>query len=38
LHGPSIRVNEIMPGIALEQRSDPKAAGHLAEWLRKICR
>ncbi|APG88001.1 VapC toxin protein (plasmid) [Sinorhizobium americanum CCGM7] len=25
-----------MRGIALKQRSDPKSAAHLAEWLRKL--
>ena len=25
-----------MRGIALKQKSDPKAAGHLTEWLRKL--
>jgi predicted nucleic acid-binding protein len=31
-----LTLGEIMRGIVLKQRSDPKAAGHLAEWLRKI--
>jgi predicted nucleic acid-binding protein len=31
-----LTVGEIMRGIALKQKSDPKAASHLAEWLRKI--
>jgi predicted nucleic acid-binding protein len=28
-----ITLGEIMRGIALKQKSDPQAAGHLAEWL-----
>ncbi|MBG0812435.1 type II toxin-antitoxin system VapC family toxin [Methylosinus sp. H3A] len=31
-----LTLGEIMRGIALKQKSDPKAAGHLAEWLRKL--
>lgn len=31
-----ITLGEIMRGIALKQRSDPRAASHLAEWLRKL--
>ena len=36
VHLSTLTLGEIMRGIALKQRSDPKAAGHLAEWLRKI--
>lgn len=32
----TLTLGEIMRGIALKQRSDPTAAGHLAEWLRKL--
>lgn len=32
----SLTLGEIMRGIALKQKSEPKAAGHLAEWLRRI--
>lgn len=32
----TLTLGEIMRGIALKQKSDPRAAGHLAEWLRKI--
>ena len=31
-----ITLGEIMRGIMLKQRSDPRAASHLAEWLRKL--
>ena len=36
VHLSTLSLGEIMRGIALKQKSDPKAAGHLAEWLRKI--
>ncbi|HTN97009.1 MAG TPA: type II toxin-antitoxin system VapC family toxin [Nordella sp.] len=36
VHLSVITLGEIMRGIALKQRSDPRMAGHLAEWLRKI--
>ncbi|MCP4561877.1 MAG: type II toxin-antitoxin system VapC family toxin [Bosea sp.] len=36
VHLSALTLGEIMRGIALKQRSDPKAAGHLAEWLRKL--
>ncbi|MET4214513.1 type II toxin-antitoxin system VapC family toxin [Bradyrhizobium sp. LA2.1] len=36
VHLSTLTLGEIMRGIALKQRSDPKAAGHLAEWLRKL--
>jgi len=36
VHLSTLTLGEIMRGIALKQRSDPKTAGHLAEWLRKI--
>ncbi|MBR0883231.1 putative nucleic acid-binding protein [Bradyrhizobium japonicum] len=32
----TLTLGEIMRGIALKQKSDPKVAGHLAEWLRKL--
>jgi predicted nucleic acid-binding protein len=32
----TLTLGEIMRGIALKQKSDPKAASHLAEWLRKL--
>jgi toxin FitB len=32
----ALTLGEIMRGIALKQKSDPKAAAHLAEWLRKL--
>lgn len=31
-----ITLGEIMRGIALKQKSDPRTAAHLAEWLRKL--
>jgi len=36
VHLSTLTLGEIMRGIALKQRSDPKAAAHLAEWLRKL--
>lgn len=36
IHLSVLTLGEIMRGIALKQKSDPKAAGHLAEWLRRI--
>ncbi|MDK4733066.1 type II toxin-antitoxin system VapC family toxin [Rhizobium sp. CNPSo 3490] len=36
IHLSALTLGEIMRGIALKQRSDPKAATHLAEWLRKL--
>ena len=36
VHLSTLTLGEIMRGIALRQRSDPKAAGHLAAWLRKL--
>jgi toxin FitB len=36
VHLSTLTLGEIMRGIALKQKSDPKAAGRLAEWLRKI--
>lgn len=32
----TLTLGEIMRGIALKQKSDPKAAGHIVAWLRKI--
>src|SRR5574340_836263 len=32
----ALTLGEIMRGVALKQKADPKAAGHLAEWLRKL--
>jgi toxin FitB len=36
VHLSTLTLGEIMRGVALKQRSDPNAAGRLAEWLRKI--
>lgn len=36
VHLSALTLGEIMRGIALKQTSDPKAAGHLTEWLRKL--
>ncbi|MDA9489027.1 type II toxin-antitoxin system VapC family toxin [Bradyrhizobium sp. CCBAU 11361] len=36
IHLSTLTLGEIMRGIALKQKSDSKAAGHLAEWLRKL--
>lgn len=36
IHLSALTLGEIMRGIALKQRSDPKAAAHLTEWLRKL--
>lgn len=36
IHLSALTLGEIMRGIALKQKSDPKTAGHLAEWLRKL--
>ncbi|ACB96141.1 type II toxin-antitoxin system VapC family toxin [Beijerinckia indica] len=32
----TLTLGEIMRGIALKQKSDPRTAGHLAEWLAKL--
>jgi toxin FitB len=32
----ALTLGEIMRDIALKQKSDPTAAGHLAEWLRRL--
>ncbi len=32
----ALTLGEIMRGIGLKQRSDPTAAAHLTEWLRKL--
>ncbi|GGA98552.1 ribonuclease VapC [Brucella endophytica] len=34
----ALTFGEIMRGIALKQKSDPIAAGHLAEWMQKLRR
>ncbi|AYG60191.1 type II toxin-antitoxin system VapC family toxin [Rhizobium jaguaris] len=31
-----ITLGEVMRGIALKRKSDPRTAGHLEEWLRKL--
>lgn len=31
-----VTLGEIMRGIALKRKSDPRAAGHLEEWLHKL--
>ncbi len=36
VHLSVITLGEIMRGIALKQRSDPRTASHLTEWLRKL--
>lgn len=36
VHLSVITLGEVMRGIAMRQRSDPKAAARLAEWLRKL--
>lgn len=36
IHLSVITLGEVMRGIALKQRSDPRSASHLAEWLRKL--
>ncbi len=36
VHLSVITLGEVMRGIALKQRSDPRTAAHLAEWLRKL--
>ena len=36
VHLSTLTLGEIMRGIALKRKSDPKAAGRLAEWLRKL--
>ena len=36
IHLSVLTLGEIMRGIGLKQRSDPVAAGHLAEWLRNL--
>lgn len=36
IHLSALTIGEIMRGIALNHRSDPKTAAHLTEWLRKL--
>jgi predicted nucleic acid-binding protein len=36
VHLSVITVGEIMRGIAMRQKTDPRAAAHLAEWLQKL--
>jgi predicted nucleic acid-binding protein len=36
VHLSVITLGEVMRGIALKQRSDPRAAAHLFDWLRKL--
>lgn len=36
VHISALTLGEIMRGIALKQSSDPRAAAHLMEWLRKL--
>jgi len=36
VHLSALTFGEIMRGIALKQKSDPRTAAHLAEWLRKL--
>jgi predicted nucleic acid-binding protein len=36
IHLSVVTIGEIMRGIVLKERTDPKAAAHLAEWLRLL--
>lgn len=36
IHLSALTLGEIMRGIALKQKSDPKTAAHLTDWLRKL--
>lgn len=36
IHLSALTLGQILRGIALKQRSDPKSAAHLTEWLRKL--
>lgn len=36
VHLSVITLGEVMRGIALKQRTDPRSAAHLSEWLRKL--
>jgi predicted nucleic acid-binding protein len=36
IHLSAFTLGQILRGIALKQRSDPKSAAHLTEWLRKL--
>jgi toxin FitB len=36
VHLSALTLGEIMRGIALKQKLDPRAAAHLTEWLRKL--
>lgn len=36
VHLSALTLGEIMRGIALKEKSDPKTAAHLTEWLRKL--
>lgn len=36
IHLSTLTLGEIMRGIALKQKNDPVAAGHLSQWLRKL--
>jgi predicted nucleic acid-binding protein len=36
VHLSVITLGEVMRGIALKQKSDPRSAAHLSEWLRKL--
>ena len=36
VHLSTLTLGEIMRGITLKQKADPRTAGHLAEWLRRI--
>lgn len=36
IHLSALTLGEIMRGIALKQKTDPKTAAHLTEWLRKL--
>lgn len=38
VHLSVITLGEIMRGVALKQKADPRTAAHLAEWLQKLRR
>ncbi|XAZ26226.1 type II toxin-antitoxin system VapC family toxin (plasmid) [Sinorhizobium sp. B11] len=38
VHLSALTLGEILRGIALKHQSDPRAASHLTEWLRKLRR
>lgn len=36
IHLSALTLGEVMRGIALKQKADPRSAAHLTEWLRKL--